>query len=197
LLHIYSDYKFTRLTTTTEGQICIRYQWTQACHIIIHSVTSSYTVSHHHTSCHIIIHRVTSSYIVSHHQWAQAYRQFNDIHNAYEMHMVVFESIGESGFGKEGGFGCVLQSRSHSHTKHTNASARAHQRTRLHTHGTSAPGESAWKEHWSDLRPELANDSHRGADRATTLVFEYSWRSLSRTRTRYKYTEQRRYKYTV
>ena len=25
-------------------------------HIIIHSVTSSYTVSHHHTQCHIIIH---------------------------------------------------------------------------------------------------------------------------------------------
>jgi hypothetical protein len=32
------------------------------CHIIIHSVTSSYTVSHHHTQCHIIIHSVTSSY---------------------------------------------------------------------------------------------------------------------------------------
>ena len=28
---------------------------------IIHSVTSSYTVSHHHTMCHIIIHSVTSS----------------------------------------------------------------------------------------------------------------------------------------
>jgi hypothetical protein len=37
------------------------------CHIIIHSVTSSYTVSHHHTQCHIIIHSVTSSYTVSHH----------------------------------------------------------------------------------------------------------------------------------
>jgi hypothetical protein len=33
----------------------------------IHSVTSSYTVSHHHTQCHIIIHSVTSSYTVSHH----------------------------------------------------------------------------------------------------------------------------------
>jgi hypothetical protein len=31
----------------------------------LHSVTSSYTVSHYHTQCHIIIHSVTSSYIVS------------------------------------------------------------------------------------------------------------------------------------
>jgi len=44
------------------------------CHIIIHSVTSSYTVPHHHTQCHIIKHSVissygvTSSYTVSHHQ---------------------------------------------------------------------------------------------------------------------------------
>jgi hypothetical protein len=30
-----------------------------------YSVTSSYTVSHHHAQCHIIIHSVTSSYIVS------------------------------------------------------------------------------------------------------------------------------------
>jgi hypothetical protein len=37
------------------------------CYIIIHSVTSSYTVSHHHTQCHIIIHSVTSSYTVSLH----------------------------------------------------------------------------------------------------------------------------------
>ena len=37
------------------------------CHIIIHSVTSSYIVSRHHTQCHVIIHSVTSSYIVSHH----------------------------------------------------------------------------------------------------------------------------------
>ena len=42
------------------------YLYTQ-CHIIIHSVTSSYTVSRHHTQCHIIIHSVTSSYTVSHH----------------------------------------------------------------------------------------------------------------------------------
>ena len=34
----------------------------------MHSVTSSYTVLHHHTQCHIIIHSVTSSFIVSHHQ---------------------------------------------------------------------------------------------------------------------------------
>jgi len=61
-----------------------------SCHIIIHSgtssytvslvvvdrhvaavacrlVTSSYIVSHHHTWCRIIIHSVTSSYIVSYH----------------------------------------------------------------------------------------------------------------------------------
>ena len=38
-----------------------------SCKHFIHSVTSSYTVSHHHTQCHIIIHSVTSSYTVSHH----------------------------------------------------------------------------------------------------------------------------------
>ena len=36
------------------------------------SVTSSYTVKHHHTQCHIIIHSDTSSRTVSHHHLPRA-----------------------------------------------------------------------------------------------------------------------------
>jgi len=59
LCHMVFVHMLCRLCRTTD---------VTSSHIIIHSVTSSYTVSHHHTQCHIIIHSVTSSYTVSHHR---------------------------------------------------------------------------------------------------------------------------------
>jgi hypothetical protein len=71
------------------------------CHIIIHSVTSSCTVSHRkretiskktHPTCHIIIHSVTSSCTVSHRK-RDDFKE--DTSHPPEVHLVVVVSVFE------------------------------------------------------------------------------------------------------